>query len=52
MRWFLFFVALPLTAVDFATEVHPILAARCLGCHSGKTPQAGLSFETLSLIHI
>ena len=46
MRWFLFFVALPLTAVDFATEVHPILAARCLGCHSGKTPQAGLSFET------
>lgn len=45
MRCLLFLVAVPLIAVDFAVEVHPILAARCLGCHSGKTPQAGLSFE-------
>ena len=45
MRRLLFFVTLPLMAVDFASEVHPILAARCLSCHSGKTPQAGLSFE-------
>ncbi|BDC50706.1 hypothetical protein F183_A30220 [Bryobacterales bacterium F-183] len=29
-------------SVDFATEVHPILAAHCMPCHSGKTPQAGL----------
>ena len=30
-------------AVDFATEVHPILAARCAPCHSGAKPAAGLS---------
>jgi len=29
-------------AVDFATEIHPILSAKCLPCHSGNTPQAGL----------
>jgi hypothetical protein len=31
--------------VDFATEVHPILAARCHACHTGAAPQAGLSLE-------
>jgi hypothetical protein len=29
--------------VDFATEVHPILVARCLGCHVGAKAAAGLS---------
>jgi hypothetical protein len=29
-------------AVDFATEIHPILSAKCLPCHSGASPQAGL----------
>jgi hypothetical protein len=26
----------------FGTTVRPILAARCFGCHAGKTPEAGL----------
>ncbi len=30
--------------VDFATQVHPILAARCAPCHNGDKPPAGLSF--------
>lgn len=29
--------------VDYATQVHPILAARCLVCHNGKSGQGGLS---------
>jgi hypothetical protein len=33
-------------AVDFATEVHPILAARCAPCHSGEKPAAGLSLTS------
>jgi mono/diheme cytochrome c family protein len=33
-------------AVDFATEVHPILAARCAPCHSGTKPAAGLSLAS------
>jgi hypothetical protein len=33
-----------LHAVDFATQVHPILVTRCLPCHSGEKPPAGLSF--------
>ena len=35
-------------AVDFATQVHPILASRCLPCHSGDKPPAGLSFSNRS----
>jgi len=46
MRWLLFFVAGSLGAVDFAIDVHPILASRCLGCHSGATPQGGFSLAT------
>ena len=30
--------------VDFATAVHPILATRCVTCHSGRQPAAGLDF--------
>jgi hypothetical protein len=33
-------------AVDFATEVHPILASRCAPCHSGAKPAAGLSLSS------
>ncbi len=30
-------------AVDFDTEIHPILSARCAPCHSGDKPPAGLA---------
>src|SRR5580700_6398328 len=33
-------------AVDFATEVHPILASRCAPCHGGQKPAAGLSLAS------
>src|SRR5579862_1593365 len=33
-------------AVDFATQVHPILAGRCVPCHSGEKPAAGLSLTS------
>ncbi len=29
-------------AADFVNEIHPILASRCLACHSGGKPQANL----------
>src|SRR4051794_30731645 len=32
-------------AADFTTDIHPILARRCLGCHSGAQPHGGLSLE-------
>lgn len=32
--------------VNFATQVHPILVARCAGCHNGPRGQAGLSVNT------
>ncbi|MCC6367755.1 MAG: DUF1549 domain-containing protein [Bryobacterales bacterium] len=38
--------AAPAAAVDFATQVHPILTARCAGCHSGDKAQAGLVVNT------
>lgn len=31
--------------VDFAQEVHPILAARCASCHTGDAAQAGLRVD-------
>ena len=31
---------------DFATVIHPILAGRCVVCHGGAKPQAGLNLET------
>jgi len=36
-------------AVDFATEVHPVLASRCAVCHSGAKPAGGLSLESRAL---
>lgn len=29
--------------VDYSKQIHPVLAARCLGCHNGARGQAGLS---------
>jgi hypothetical protein len=36
----------PVWAVDFATQVHPILASRCAPCHAGDKPPAGLSLNS------
>ena len=33
------------SAADFVSEIHPILASRCLSCHSGAKPQAGLDLS-------
>ncbi len=41
--------ASPMFGVDFATEVHPILAARCVSCHHGGSAPAGLSFASRDL---
>ena len=35
-------------AVDFVTEVQPVLTAKCLGCHAGASAQAGLRLHTRS----
>ncbi len=32
--------------VDFLRDVQPVLTSRCLVCHSGDTPQAGLRLHT------
>jgi hypothetical protein len=34
-----------LLAADFATQVHPILTARCTGCHNARMQQGGLTLE-------
>jgi WD40 repeat protein len=34
------------SAVDFETEILPLLRASCLACHSRTTPKAGLVLET------
>ncbi|MDX2268197.1 MAG: DUF1553 domain-containing protein [Bryobacter sp.] len=31
-----------LPAADFVTDIHPLLASRCFGCHTGAQAQAGL----------
>ena len=44
------FLALPAPAadlIDFNTQIHPILAARCLVCHSQEKRSGGLSLATL-----
>lgn len=46
----LFFISTVLVAscvgADFASDIHPILATRCLSCHSGDKAQAGLDLRT------
>ncbi len=39
-----------LAAVDFATEIHPILSAKCVPCHSGATPQAQLLLNSRTAV--
>lgn len=39
-------LGLVLQAADFETQIHPILARRCIGCHSGAQPQGRLSLES------
>ena len=39
----LFVVPALAQTVDFVSTVHPILARRCAGCHSGANPKGGLS---------
>lgn len=41
---------LALLAIDFSTQVHPILTARCLGCHNSRLAQGGLALETRAQI--
>lgn len=31
------------TNVTYATAIEPIISAKCMGCHSGSTPQDGIS---------
>jgi hypothetical protein len=47
LRFFLLFGAVIgfLPGADFVSEIHPILASRCLSCHSGAKPQAGLDLS-------
>lgn len=33
-------------AIDFVKQVQPVLTAKCLGCHSGASAQAGLTLHT------
>lgn len=37
--------------VDFATDVQPILSARCAGCHGGAEPAGGLSLTDAPTTH-
>ena len=40
-------LGLPAAAADlFVDQIHPVLSQRCLACHSGARPQAGLSLES------
>jgi hypothetical protein len=41
---------LALLAIDFSTQVHPILTARCLGCHNSRLSQGGLALESRAQI--
>ncbi|WP_051670795.1 DUF1549 domain-containing protein [Bryobacter aggregatus] len=43
---FLCHLAWVASAADFVTDIHPILAARCLSCHAGPKAQAGLDLTT------
>jgi mono/diheme cytochrome c family protein len=40
--------AVPQQGVDFWARIHPLLEARCLGCHQGGEPKGGLHLDTRS----
>ncbi|HUS06838.1 MAG TPA: DUF1549 domain-containing protein, partial [Bryobacteraceae bacterium] len=42
----LFACIAPAQTPDFARDVHPILVARCAGCHTGAKAQANLALNT------
>lgn len=48
MSWLLALAVPALAAVDFSRDVHPILTARCAGCHTGERGQGGLAVHTRS----
>jgi len=39
-------------AVDFETEVKPILASRCYGCHGAEKQKAGVAMHTQYHAHL
>ncbi len=48
MRCLLLLLAVPLYAVDFAKEVQPILAQRCISCHGERLHMANLRLDSRS----
>tara|TARA_R110002096_G_scaffold199271_17_gene383143 strand:- start:13064 stop:15889 length:2826 start_codon:yes stop_codon:yes gene_type:complete len=38
----------PVGAVDFATDIKPVLEAKCLSCHNPNNPKGDLSLATLA----
>ena len=49
VRLLVFLLALGRSAAAadlFVDQIHPVLAQRCLSCHAGARPQAGLSLES------
>lgn len=38
------------TAVSYASFIVPVLKTYCIGCHSGQTPEGGLSFTSYSTV--
>ncbi|HEY0976314.1 MAG TPA: c-type cytochrome domain-containing protein [Flavobacteriales bacterium] len=39
------------TNVTYSGKIQPIIAAHCLGCHSGANAQAGLNFSSWAPLH-
>src|SRR6478735_579928 len=35
----------PISTVDFATEIQPLLATKCVRCHGPQTAEAGLRLD-------
>lgn len=48
--WICCFTVTTALAIDFETQVKPILAANCLGCHAAQEPAAGLDVSTIESI--
>lgn len=38
----------PAATASFETDAKPIIAAKCIGCHSGAAPKGGLDFTTIA----
>lgn len=46
LLWFFAVTPALLFGADYANDIHPLLASRCLGCHTGAQAQAGLDLST------